>query len=136
MSVSISLDEQCRYIFDERQFFQGWRYYVSQLQGLLIKTLLVRYRRWGLTVIVLLLPIVYNLVSNIVSRSENGGDAFKMEPQSLNPQTILYTADSLMEKYFQKAIGSTSNSLILEKRSENNISDINKYIWRRFNFLF
>ena len=60
MSFFFLSDEQCRYVFDERQFSHGWLYYLSQLQGLTMKTLLVRYRRWGLALIVLLLPIVYN----------------------------------------------------------------------------
>ncbi|CAF3666934.1 unnamed protein product [Rotaria sp. Silwood1] len=130
-SVNIErIDEQCRYIFAERQFFQGWRYYLSQLYGLIVKILLVRYRRWGLMLIVILLPIVYNLLSNVLSRSQNATGTFKMDVKSLNPQTILYKADPLMENYFQAAIGSKSNSLVLDKRSEN-ITEMNKYVWQK-----
>ncbi|CAF3818339.1 unnamed protein product [Rotaria sp. Silwood1] len=130
-SVNIEhIDEQCRYVFNERQFFHGWRYYLSQLHGLIIKTLLVRYRRWGLTLFILLLPIVYNLLSNIISRSKNASDTFKMETNLLNPQTILYNVDPIIENYFQAAIGSKSNDLILEQRSEN-ITEMNKYIWQK-----
>jgi hypothetical protein len=125
------LDEQCRYVFDERQFSTGWLYYVSQLHGLSIKTLLVRYRRWGLTLIVLLLPIIYNLLSNIISRSQSTNDTFKMQTNLLNPQTILYNADPSMERYFQAAVGSSSSGTVLEKRSEN-ILDMNKYVLRKF----
>jgi hypothetical protein len=125
------LDDQCRHVFDDRQYLRGGHYYLSQLHGLIMKTLLVRYRRWGLTLVVLLLPIIYNLLSNIISRNQSTGDTFKMQTTPLNPQTILYKADSLMESYFQSAIGSKSSGLTLEKRSEN-ISEMNKYIWRKF----
>ncbi|CAF1375172.1 unnamed protein product, partial [Rotaria sordida] len=108
------LDEECRDVFDEREFFHGWRYYLSQLHGLTIKTLLVRYRRWGLTLFILLLPILYNLLSNILSRSQNASGTFKMETNLLNPQTILYKVDPLMENYFQAAIRPKSNDLVLE----------------------
>ncbi|CAF2516694.1 unnamed protein product [Rotaria sp. Silwood2] len=130
-SVNIEhIDEQCRDIFDEREFFHGWRYYLSQLHGLIIKTILVRYRRWGLTLFVLLLPILYNLLSNIISRSQNVNGTFKMKVNLLNPQTVLYKVDPLMENYFQAAIGPKSNGLVLEQRSEN-ISAMNKYIWQK-----
>ncbi|CAF5048789.1 unnamed protein product, partial [Rotaria sp. Silwood1] len=59
-----------------------------------------------------------------------------MDVNSLNPQTILYKADPIMENYFQAAIGSKSNSLVLEKRSEN-ITEMNKYVWqKRMNRLY
>lgn len=132
MSFFFLSDEQCRYVFDERQFVHGWRYYLSQFQGLVMKTLLVRYRRWGLTLIVLLLPIVYNILSNVISRSQNTSGTFKMDTNTLNPQTILYKTDSIMDNYFQATVGSKSNGLKLEKRSEN-ISEMNEYIWRKFN---
>jgi hypothetical protein len=96
-----------------------------------VKTLLVRYRRWGLTLVVLLLPIIYNLLSNIISRSQSATGTFKMDTSLLNPQTILYGIDPLMEKYFQEAVGYKSNDLTLEKRSEN-ISQMNRYIWGKF----
>jgi hypothetical protein len=124
-------DEQCRHVFDDAQFFSGWYYYLSQLYGLIMKTLLVRYRRWGLTLAVLLLPIIYNLLSNIISRSQSATGTFKMDTSSLNPQTILYGIDSSLEDFFQSAVGYPSSSLKLEKRSEN-ISQMNKHIWRKF----
>jgi len=98
-----------------------------------MKTLFVRYRRWGLTLVVLLIPIIYNILSNIISQSQSATGIFKMETSALNPQTILYETDPLMENYFQAAVGYSSNDLKLEKRSEN-ISQINKYIWRKFKF--
>ncbi|CAF3562792.1 unnamed protein product [Adineta steineri] len=124
------IDDQCRHVFDDRQFYTGWRYYLNQLYGLLIKTLLVRYRRWGITTVVLLLPIAYNLLSNILSRTQGTNDTFKMQPISLNPQTILYNADPSIENYFLAAIGAQSNGLKLEKRLEN-MSSIDKYIWQK-----
>jgi len=90
-----------------------------------MKTLLVRYRRWGLTLVVLLLPIVYNLLSNIISRSQSATGTFKMDTNLLNPQTILYGANSSMETFLQSAV--KSNDIDLIKRSEN-ISQMNQYI--------
>jgi hypothetical protein len=132
ISFFLLLDEQCRHVFDDRQFFHGWLYYLTQLQGLTIKTLLVRYRRWGLTLVVLLLPIVYNLLSNIISRSQNTSGTFKMDTNLLNPQTILYNTNPFMENYFRAAVGDKSSDLTLEKRSEN-LTEMNGYIWRKFN---
>ncbi|CAF3811478.1 unnamed protein product [Rotaria magnacalcarata] len=131
-SISINterIDEKCRHIFNEREFFHGFRYYLSQLHGLIIKTLLVRYRRWGLTAIVVLLPIIYNLLLNVISHNANVAGTFEMKLSSLNPQTILYKVDSVMENYFQAAVESKSNGLVLEKRQES-IVDMNRYIWR------
>jgi hypothetical protein len=128
---SVLSDEQCRRVFDDASFFHGWNYYLSQLYGLLMKTLLVRYRRWGLTLVILLLPIVYNLLSNIISRSQSATGTFKMDISALNPQTIIYGTDPFMENYFQAAVKSKSSDIVLNKRSEN-ISEINKYIWRKF----
>jgi hypothetical protein len=125
------LDEQCRHVFDDAQFFSGCYYYVSQLYGLVMKTLLVRYRRWGLTLAVLLLPIIYNLLSNIISQSQSATGTFKMDASSLNPQTILYGIDPSMEDFFKSAVGYPSSGLKLEQRSEN-ISEMNKHIWRKF----
>ncbi|CAF5169749.1 unnamed protein product, partial [Rotaria magnacalcarata] len=98
--------------------------------GLIIKTLLVRYRRWGLTAIVVLLPIIYNLLLNVISHNANVDGTFEMKLSSLNPQTILYKVDSVMENYFQAAVESKSNGLVLEKRQES-IVDMNRYIWQK-----
>jgi hypothetical protein len=125
-------DEQCQHVFDDRQFFQGWFYYLSQLYGLVIKTLLVRYRRWGITLLILLIPIIYRPLSNLISQRQDARDTFKMQSSSLNPQTILYNTDSSVESYFQAAVGSQSNDLTLEKSSEN-IREMNNHIWRKFN---
>ena len=69
-----------------------------------MKTLFVRYRRWGLTLIVLLLPIIYNILSNIISRSQNTSGTFKMDVKSLNPQTILYKTDPLWKIMFKQRL--------------------------------
>lgn len=127
------LDEQCRYVFDEREFLQGFHYYLSQLYGLIVKTLLVRYRRWGITILVILIPIIYNVLSNVISRSQSATGTFKMDTSSLNPQRILYNVDPLVENYFQAAVGWKSNDLTLEKRPEN-ITDMNRYIWGKSKF--
>ncbi|UJR37764.1 hypothetical protein I4U23_030457 [Adineta vaga] len=124
------IDEQCREVFDHRYFLTGWNYYLSQLYGLLMKTLVVRYRRWGLTLVVLLIPIVYNILSNIITPTQSSGDTFKMQATLLNPQTILYTANPAFENYFQAAVGAKSSNLKLEKRTED-IFDMNKYIWQK-----
>lgn len=94
-----------------------------------MKTLLVRYRRWGLTLVILLAPIVYNLVSNITSENSNALGTFKMDVNSLNPQTILYRSDPSMEKYLQAAI--KSSDITLQSRSDD-ISEMNQYIRREY----
>lgn len=120
------LDEQCRHVFGNQEFLGGILYYLSQYYGLMIKTLLVRYRRWALTLIVLLLPILYNLLSNLISRSQNDNGIFKMNLKSLNPQTILYHTDPMIEKYFHASISGAT----LEEGSEN-ITEMNENIWRK-----
>lgn len=87
----------------------------------------MRYRRWALTLIVLALPILYNLLSNLISRNGNDNGIFKMNVDSLNPQTILYNSDPIMEKYFRASVGNS----ILESESVN-ISEINRNIWSKF----
>ncbi len=114
-------------MFNNRQYLTGIGYYISQYHGLIRKTVLVHYRRWALTLIVFLLPILYNLLSNIISRSRNENGIFRMNINSLNPQTILFQTDPMMEKYFRASI----NGAKLERRSEN-ISDMNQNIWRKF----
>lgn len=106
----------------------GIRYYLSQYHGLFMKTLFVHYRRWGITLIILLLPILYNLLSNIIYRNGNEDGTFDMNINSLSPQTILYNTDSSIEKYFQASI---NDGAILKKQSEN-VSDMNDNIWRKF----
>ena len=116
-------------MFDNAQFSHGFKYYLSQIYGLTMKTLLVRYRRWTLTLVILLLPILYNLISNLISRNDNAAGTFQMKANTLDPQTIIYGADSWMEKYLQAAV--TSNDVVWQKRSEN-ISQTNAYIKREF----
>lgn len=96
-----------------------------------MKTLMIRYRRWGLTLVVLLLPIIYNLLSNIIAPTQGSGGTFKMQATLLNPQTVLYTAAPAFEGYFQEAFGGKSSGLKFEKRTEN-IAELNRHIWRRF----
>ena len=128
-SIYLIIDEQCQQVFNSNEFYEGFHYYLSQLYGLFMKTLLVRYRRWGLTLVVLLLPIVYNILSNVISRSQSATGTFKMETNIINPQTILYGADASMEDYFRSAV--KSNDISLEKRSEN-ITQLNHYIRGKF----
>ena len=118
-------------MFENQEFASTYSYYLSQLHGLTVKNLFVRYRRWALTLIVLLLPIIYNILSNVISRSQNASGIYKMGVSGLNPQTILYQADPSMEAYFRSAIGSQSSNLVLEKRSDN-ISSMNRYILGKF----
>ncbi len=120
-------DKQCHHVFNNQHFFTGIRYHLSQYHGLIIKTLFVRYRRWALTLIVLLLPILYNLLSNLISRSRNENGIFKMNLNSLDPQRILYHTDPIIEKYFRASI----HGAILEQGS-GNISEMNRNIWRKF----
>lgn len=92
-----------------------------------MKISLVHYRRWTLTLIILLLPILYNVLSNIISHNENRLGIFKMNLNSLNPQTILYHVDPSMEKYFRASIGQST-----VEQGPANISNMNEYIWRKF----
>ena len=66
----------------------------------------------------------------MIPRSQSGTGVFKMQTNSINPQTILYNSDPIMENYFLSAVGSKSDDLILEKSSEN-IAEMNRHIWRR-----
>ena len=122
----LCLGDQCRQVFDNREFYAGFRYYLGQFHGLMAKTLLVHYRRWALTLIVFLLPIIYNLLSNVISRSRNENGIFKMNINSLNPQTILYKTDPIMEKYFRASI----DGAVLEPAS-GTLFEMNNHIWRK-----
>ncbi|CAF5226257.1 unnamed protein product, partial [Rotaria magnacalcarata] len=66
----------------------------------------------------------------VISHNANVAGTFEMKLSSLNPQTILYKVDSVMENYFQAAVESKSNGLVLEKRQES-IVDMNRYIWQK-----
>ncbi|CAF4741174.1 unnamed protein product, partial [Rotaria sp. Silwood2] len=118
--------KQCHDVFNNQYVLTGIRYHLSQFYGLIIETSLVRYRRWTLTLIVLLLPMLYNLLSNFISRSENENGIFKMNLNSLNPQTFLYHADPSMEKYLRASVSGP----ILEQVSAN-ISEMNEKIWQK-----
>ncbi|CAF1113916.1 unnamed protein product [Adineta steineri] len=121
-----TIEKQCRHVFHRQRFLSGPHYYLSQLHGLLVKTVLVRYRRWGLTLIILLLPILYNLLSNLTSQSQNDTGIFKMNFNSLNPQTILYHTDPSMNKSFLASINGANH----EKGPEN-IYEMNENIWQK-----
>ena len=123
-NTSTVLEEQCRRVFGNREFYTGIRYYLSQYHGLMIKTLRVHYRRWVLTLIILFIPIVHRLVSNLTSRSGDENGTYKMEISALNPQTILYNTDPIMERYFQASI----NHPMMNQVS-GNISEINQQIY-------
>ena len=126
-------EEQCRYVFDNRKIFHQWYYYYwSQFYGMLIKTLRVHYCRWRLTLLIILLPIIQNLLYNLNSQKQIIDGTFNMQTKLLNPQTILFISDPFMETYIQAIHTSKSNDLILEKRLEKNLSEINNYIWRKF----
>ncbi|CAF4070781.1 unnamed protein product, partial [Rotaria sordida] len=121
-----TLEQQCHNVFNDQHISTGIPYHLSQYHGLIIKSLLVRYRRWALTLIVLLLPILYNLLSNITSRSHHESGIFKMNLNSLNPQTILYHTDPMIEKYFRASI----DGAVLEQKS-GNISQKNREILQK-----
>ncbi|CAF4288640.1 unnamed protein product, partial [Adineta steineri] len=121
-----TIEKQCRRVFDHQDSLSGPRYYLSQYYGLLVKTVLVHYRRWALTLIILLLPILYNLLSNLISQSQNDTGIFKMNFNSLNPQTILYHTHSSMNKYFLASV----NGAKLEQGS-GKIYKMNENIWKK-----
>ncbi|CAF1479323.1 unnamed protein product [Adineta steineri] len=121
-----TIQKQCHHVFHHQRFLSGPRYYLSQFHGLLVKTVLVRYRRWGLTLIILLLPILYNLLSNLIFQSQSDTGVFKMNYNSLNPQTILYHTDPSLYKYFRASV----NGAKLEQGS-GNISEMNENIWQK-----
>ncbi|CAF1011366.1 unnamed protein product [Rotaria sordida] len=120
------IDKQCHDVFNDRHFLTGISYHLNQCYGLIIKTSLVRYRRWALTFIILLLPILYNLLSNLIFRSGNDSGIFKMNLNSLNPQTIIYHTDPIIEKYFRASIDGSK----LEQGSAN-ITEMNQQIWQK-----
>ena len=113
-------------MFHDQRFDTGLSYYLSQYKGLLWKTVLVRYRRWALTLIILLLPILYNIISHVISRSRNETGIFRMEVNALNPQTILYHTDESLEEYFR---ASTSGAKLEQVA---NSSEMNDNIWRKY----
>lgn len=125
------LDERCQDIFNDRELNHGFRHYLTQLYGLLIKTCIVRYRRWMLIIIMLILPILYNVLTTILAQNRMGSGIYKMQVTHLNPQKILYNADTSMQTYFASAIGPNSKDLIREQRSDS-IRDMNQYIRRWF----
>ena len=116
-------------MFKSHGQYTGPLYYLSQYYGLLIKTFRVHYRRWALTLLILLLPILYNILSNVISLSGSGSGTFRMKPDALNPQTILYNTDPSMDGYFRAAVN--GKNVALEARLEN-ISDVNRIIRRKF----
>ena len=118
------LDEKCEQVFGHRELYTGIRYYLGQYQGLLIKTLLVHYRRWILTLIILSIPILYNLLSNVASRRRNADGTYQMTINALNPQAILYNSDPVMERFVRASVdGARLNQV------SGNISAINEQIW-------
>ncbi|CAF4093815.1 unnamed protein product, partial [Adineta steineri] len=121
-----TIEKQCHHVFHHQRFLSGPRYYLSQYYGLLVKTVLVRYRRWGLTLIILLLPILYNLLSNLISKSQSDTGVYKMNINSLNPQTILYHTDPSIEKYFLASINGAK-----PEQGSGNISKMNENIWQK-----
>ncbi|CAF4052910.1 unnamed protein product [Adineta steineri] len=125
-------EKQCRRVFYCQRFLSGPRYCLSQFHGLLVKTVLVRYRRWGLTLIILLLPVLYNLLLNLTSQRQNDTGIFKMNFNSLNPQTILYHTDPSMNKYFLASI----NGAKLEQGPENIYEMNNKVLKKRMDRLY
>lgn len=124
------LDKQCQYVFNGRHFFTGISYHLTQYYGLLIKTVRVRYRRWALILVILLIPILYNLLSNLISREGSNSGTFEMNLNSLNPQTIFYHTDPTIEQHFRASIDAGAK---LEQGSID-ISEMNQHIWRKFLF--
>ncbi|UJR08715.1 hypothetical protein I4U23_012972 [Adineta vaga] len=122
-----TIEQQCRRVFDNQHISTGIRYYLHQYYGLLIKTLRVRSRRWVLTLIILLIPILYHLLTNMTLKDRNKAGIFQMNVNLLNPQTILYHSDSIMEKYFRASI----NGAKLEQTQIGNLSQMNEDILRR-----
>ena len=131
LSLLSLLDERCQDIFNDRELNHGFRHYLTQLYGLLIKTCIVRYRRWMLIIIMLLLPILYNVLTTMLAKNRMGSGIYKMQVTHLNPQKIVYNADISMQTYFTSAIEANSKDLVLEQRSDS-ISDMNQYIRRWF----
>ncbi|CAM4906302.1 unnamed protein product [Rotaria socialis] len=134
-SSSIDIDtieKQCHDVFSNQQFLTGINYHLNQYYGLIIKTALVRYRRWALTIIVLFLPILYNLLSNLLYRSGSENGIYKMNVNSLNPQTIVYHTDPAIEKYFFASVGSSQL-----QPGPANLSEMNqKILQKRMNQLY
>ncbi|CAF1314882.1 unnamed protein product [Rotaria sordida] len=112
---------QCRHVLNNRQLESDFKFYLSQFYGLAIKTIRVRYRRWGLAVIFLLLPIFYNVLFNSISQSQQDVGIYQMKHNALSPQTIIYQADSTIENFLRAALDSKSK---LFKGSGRNLSEM------------
>ena len=130
-SSFFSADELCQDVFDDRSLNHGCQHYLTQLYGLLIKSCVVRYRRWMLIIIMLLLPIIYNIISNIYAKTHMNDGIYKMQMGPLNPQRIFYQANAPMETYFHAAVKSSAKGLVLEQRSDPILS-VNQDIRRWF----
>ena len=104
----------------------GFRYYLSQFYGLLIKTFLIHCRRWVLTLIILLIPIFYGLSSILTPSNLNENKKFSINIDSFSPQTILYNTDSSIEKYLHASVHNAK----FEKRS-GDLSQMDEEIWRK-----
>ena len=131
---SILADELCQDVFDNRGLNHGWQHLVTQLYGLWIKSCVVRYRRWMLIIVMLLLPILYNIIASIFAKNQMNNGIYKMQMASLNPQRIFYQTDSSMEAYFHAAVPSNARGLILEQRSDPLLT-VNQYIRRWFRLM-
>lgn len=121
-------DKNCRKVFHDSAKMTGFTYYLSQWYGLIVKNLMVRYRRWIITTIVLLTPIIYQILSNVISGGKSGDGTYQMRINSLNPQTIIYHSESKIEKYFLSAIRDQSQEIKLDQQAMN-ISAMNQYIY-------
>ncbi|CAF0858674.1 unnamed protein product [Adineta steineri] len=121
-----TIEKQCRHVFHHQRSLSGTRYYLSQFHGLLVKTVLVRYRRWGLILIIVSSSIIDSLLSNLISHSQDETRVFKMNFNSLNPQTILYHTDPSINDYFLASINGTKR-----EQGSGNISEMSENIWKK-----
>ena len=119
-----SLEKPCQRVFGNAHFFTGYLFHLSQFTGLFVKRLRVHSRRWALTLVVLLLPI---LLSSSASRRRDENGIFSMDVNALNPQTILVHADPVMKKYLQAAV---AGQVTLEERGES-LGEINALVRER-----
>ena len=116
-----TVEKQCDSIFKDQQLKTGFHLYLNQFIGLLIQTLIIRYRRWLLTLILILLPIISNFYQQ--NSNSNQTDQYQINIDSLNPQTILYKSD-INKLEFIRALSSKAK---FECRKEN----IDELIYRK-----
>ncbi|CAF4841189.1 unnamed protein product, partial [Rotaria sp. Silwood2] len=58
------MEDNCSYIFNEILIEKGYDYYLSQYEGLFIKSIRIAYRKYLLFLFILILPYLFQYIIN------------------------------------------------------------------------